>query len=332
MSLTEPSIIFKGVGSYLPEKVMTNHDLEKLVDTSDECIVTRTGISERRIAAEGETTSAMAVEAAKKAILNAGLEPKDIDLVIVGTMTPDYPFPATACIVQDKLGLRAIPAFDVSGACAGFCYCLEVASKMMLAGEYKHVLVIGSEKMSGILDWEDRATCVLFGDGAGAAVLGKTDKPNVGILGTMMGTDGKYLKLLYQPGGGSAQPITPDTLSARMNCLKMNGRELFKVVVRRLEQAMQELLDRYNIEPSDIACLIPHQANLRIVIALSQRFGIPMEKFFINLDRYGNTSAASIPIALDEAVTAKRIKSGDLVLLVSFGAGLTWGATLIQWH
>lgn len=332
MSKKAQSVIVKGVGSYLPDRVMTNADLASMVETSDEWIVTRTGIHERRIASPSEATSHMAFIAAKRALENAAISTDEIDLLIVGTMTPDYPFPSVACILQNRLGLPSIAAFDVQAACSGFSYAMEVAEKMLMAGNYRNALIIGADKMSSVVDWTDRATCVLFGDGAGAAVLSKVNEPAVGILDSQLGSDGTYLPLLYQEAGGSLNPSSIETISNRQNYLKMNGKELFKVVVRVLEQSILATLDRLQINKEDLACIVPHQANIRIIEALAQRIELPLEKFIINLNKYGNTSAASIPIALDEALRSQKIKKGDLILIVAFGAGLTWSTTLIKWY
>ena len=333
MSLTDPpSIIIKGVGAYVPEKRLTNEELSKIVDTSDEWIVTRTGIRERRIAAAGETASSMALSAARRALEHAEIAPQVIDLLIVATMTPDMPFPSTACLIQHELGLRSIPAFDIQAACSGYLYAQSLAANMIRSGHgYRNVLIVGVEKLSSILDWQDRATCVLFGDGAGAVVLSHKDQPNAGVLGTSLGSDGSNKDLLYMPGGGSACPPTPRSLEKGLHCLKMNGRETFKVAIRVMEQCCRELLKRFDLSPDAIACVIPHQANLRILEALSERLHIPIERFIVNIDRYGNTSAASIPIALEEAWQKGKLHSGDYILMVAFGAGLTWGASLIKW-
>lgn len=327
-----PSVIFTGIGAYAPQRILTNDELSQQVDTSDEWIRTRSGIRERRIAADGETTSDMATIAGQRAIAAAGLQPEDIDLLVVGTMSPDMPFPSTACIVQHKLGLRTIPAFDVSAACSGFLYILEVASSLIKAGTYRHALIIGAEKMSGLLDWQDRTTCVLFGDGAGACVLSRSDQPGVGILDTQLGSDGSNPSLLYMPAGGSACPPSYESVAARQHYLKMNGREVFKLAVRGMENACRQLLEENQVCPDSVRWIIPHQANSRIIDTLADRLALPAERFVINLDRFGNTSAASIPIAMQEAWQDQRIQSGDLILLTAFGAGLTWGATLLKWQ
>ena len=326
------SIIIKGIGTYAPPRILSNADLSKRVDTSDEWIQTRTGIRERRIAENGENCSDMAANAARKAIHHAGVPSDEIDLLIVATMTPDMLFPSTACLVQTKLGLRRIPCFDVEAACSGFLYVLDIAHHMLRSGNFRYALIIGSEKLSSILDWNDRSTCVLFGDGAGAVVLGRHDVPGVGILATKMAADGSEADILNMPGGGSTEPATVQTIDDRKHYLKMMGREVFKIAVRVMEQSALSILEEYSLDPDDVSCVIAHQANIRIIEKLSNRLGISMEKFPINLDRYGNTSAASIPLVLEEALDNGQIKSGDYVLSIAFGAGLTWASSLIKWH
>jgi 3-oxoacyl-[acyl-carrier-protein] synthase-3 len=326
------SIILQGLGSHVPAKRLTNDDLAHMVETSDEWIHSRSGIRERRIAGPDENPSDLGAQAARAALAKAGLAPADVDLLIVGTMTPDLPFPSTACLVQNKLGLRPIPAFDVAAACSGFLYILEVGTAMVRAGPYRNALIVGADKMSSVLDWQDRSTCVLFGDGAGAAVLAPSGENGVGVIGSVLRTDGGGAGLLLQPGGGAACPPTHASIEERKHFLKMNGKEIFKVAVREMEQVIRDLLAQHGLASSQISCVVPHQANIRILDALASRLEIPLERFVINIDRYGNTSAASIPIALDEALTTGRIHPGDYVVLVAFGAGLTWGATLIKWH
>lgn len=326
------SVVISGVGSYAPERVLTNEDLSHIVDTNDEWIRTRTGIRERRIAMEGESTSDMAAKAAAAALKNAGIAPDDVDMVIVGTVTPDMPFPNTACFVQAKLGLRKVPAFDVESACSGFIYTMDIARALMLVNGYRNVLVIGAEKLSSITNWEDRTTCVLFGDGAGAAVLSLSDEPDVGVLHTLLGADGSATNILCVPGGGSASPSTVETIERSLHYIHMQGREVFKHAVRVMCQSAIEIIERAGISAEDINVVIPHQANHRIIEALAQRMGIGLERFVVNLDRYGNTSAASIPIALAEAANEGRIRSGDYVLMVAFGGGLTWAAALLKWQ
>lgn len=318
-----------GLGFYLPKKVLTNADLEKTVETSDEWIRTRTGIRERRIAAEGENTSDLAVEAAKMALQNAKLTPADIDLILVATMTPDMPCPATACIVQKKLGASQAAATDVSAACSGFLYGLVMGQQFVASGTYKHVLVIGAEVLSRVVDWTDRSTCVLFGDGAGAAVLGPTTQGQ--ILATHLGSDGSGADLLKVPAGGVAQPASNESVAARGHFLKMNGTEVFKHAVRAMADACLKVVKKAGLTPEQIACVIPHQANIRIIEAVVERAGIPIEKVYLNVDRYGNMSAASTIVAFCEAVRDGRVKKGDYALLVAFGAGLTWGSAILKW-
>lgn len=325
------SIIIKGTGKYVPERIVTNDDLSKIVDTSDEWIFGRSGIKRRRIAADGETTSDMALKASKAAIESAGLTPHDIDLVIVTTVNPDMLFPSTACILQAKLGIRNnIPCFDLEAACSGFVYGMEVATSMMASGRYKNALVVSSEKMSSMLDWKDRSTCVLFGDGSGAVVLAASGEENVGILGNVLGADGSDTAMLCMPAGGSAMPPSERTVREGLHYLKMDGREVFKHAVRIMQEKALEVLDLCGVSAEDVALLIPHQANTRIIETVAKRLKIPSEKVYVNIENYGNTSSASIPIALDEVMRGGKVRKGDLVLLVAFGAGLTWGATLVR--
>lgn len=318
-----------GIGSYVPEKVLGNAELSLQVDTSDEWIQSRTGIAERRIAAKGQPTSDLAFHAAKRAIDAAQIQASEIDLVIVATITPDMAFPSSACLLQHKLGLGKVACFDLEAACSGFLYSLDVADGMLSSGRYKCALVIGAEKMSSIMDWKDRTTCVLFGDGAGAAIISaKGHGPK--LVGFRSGADGSNPSLLHQPAGGSSQPASALTIESRQHFLKMNGKEIFKSAVRVMEKATRELLSEHCLEINDVDHVIPHQANVRIVESMAQRLGIPMDKFFCNLDRHGNTSAASIPLALDEAIRKGIFKEGELTVLVAFGAGLTWSATLVR--
>ena len=319
-----------GVGSYVPVKILTNADLEKMVETSDEWITSRTGIKERRIAAANEFTSDLAAKAAERAMKMAGVVAEQIDLIIVATITPDMPFPATACLVQHKLGAKRAAAFDLEAACSGFIYGLEVAQQFIMSHTYDTVLVIGAEKLSSIVDWTDRNTCVLFGDGAGAAILQNRENSH-GSLTAVMGADGESADLLFMPGGGSRCPATKDSVDARLHYLLMEGKETFKSAVQAMCSAAQEVLQRCELDISQIKCVIPHQANRRIIDVVGERLGAKPEQLFVNLHRYGNTSAASVAIALDEAVAAGKIQRGDLVLMVVFGAGLTWGAAIIEW-
>jgi len=330
--MSSPSTVILGTGSYAPERILTNAELSKTVDTSDEWIRTRSGIRERRIAAAGEQTSDLGVQAARRALDDAGLKPADVDLVIVATFTPDMPMPSTACIIQQKLGLPNTAAcFDVNAACTGFVYALDTACAMIASGRYRHALVIGAEKLSAIVDWKDRTTCVLFGDGAGAVVIGTSPEPGRGLLGTKLGTLGDSVDLLCIPGGGSNAPATPASIAAGDHFLKMKGKEVFKLAVRAMDEAARDILEQHHLRADQISLVIPHQANLRIIEAISQYLELPMDRFFVNVDRYGNTSAASIPLALDEARRNGRVKAGDLNLLVAFGAGLTYGSALIRW-
>jgi len=318
------------VGSYVPERILNNAELEKLVDTSDEWIMSRTGISERRIASKHETTSDLATRAAGRALEHAKVLPMEIDLIIVATITPDMPFPSTACLVQRKIGAVRAAAFDIEAACSGFIYALEIGQQFIMSRTYETVLVIGAEKLSSIINWGDRNTCVLFGDGAGAAVL--RHRPNAhGLLTACMGSDGTKADLLCMPGGGSACPPTHESLAAGLHYLRMDGKETFKNAVNAMFTAATEALGRCELDIGQIKCIIPHQANRRIIDAVAERLNATPEQVFINLHKFGNTSAASVAIALDEAVATGRIQRGDLVLLIVFGAGLTWGAAVIEW-
>lgn len=326
------SVIIAGVGSYAPERILSNDDLSKMVDTSDEWIRTRSGIRERRIAADDEATSDLAIKAADAALLDANIKADEIDLLIVATCTPDYPMPATACVVQHKLGvLPHATCFDIAAACTGFLYATEIAYGQLLTGRYKCALVIGAEKLSTMVDWKDRTTCVLFGDGAGAMVLKKVDEVGIGIIGSDLGADGEMMELLYTPAGGSRLPASPLTLESRSHYMHMKGKEVFKNAVRVMETVAREMVEQHNLTFDQISLVIPHQANYRIIESLAGSLGVPMDRVYVNLDRYGNTSAASIPLAMDEARRAGRIKPGDYTLLVAFGAGLTYGSTLIRW-
>lgn len=320
-----------GTGSYLPEQVITNFDLEKLVDTSDEWIRQRTGIRERRMAEDDEATSDLCVRAARWAIKDANINPLDIQMILVATVTPDTFFPSTACYVQKGIGAKHASAMDISAACAGFLYGLDLADGLIRSGRYDTILVVGGEIFNKIVNWNDRGTCVLFGDGAGAAVVQATDEPK-GILASYIGSDGDYadIDLLGIPAGGSRMPVTQKAIDQKLDKIQMNGREVFKLGVRLMPEAAQRVLRQANVSIEDIDLLIPHQANLRIIEAVGDRLGMPREKVYINVDKYGNTSAATVIIALDEAIREGRAKPGDLLLLVTFGAGLTWGSTLLR--
>ena len=319
-----------GVGSYVPEKILTNADLEKMVETSDEWITTRTGIKERRIAAAGEFTSDLASKAALRAMKMAGVTAGQIDLIIVASITPDMPFPNTACIVQQKIGARRIPSFDIEAACSGFIYALEIGQQFILSRTYETVLVIGAEKLSSITNWQDRNTCVLFGDGAGAAILQHRANSH-GLLTTALGSDGGKAGLLSMPGGGSRCPASAQSVLDGLHFLRMDGKETFKNAVQAMCSAANEALSRCDLDITKIKCIIPHQANRRIIDVVGERLGATPEQLFINLHKYGNTSAASVAIALDEAVHSGKIARGDLIMIIAFGAGLTWGAAIIEW-
>ena len=318
-----------GLGAYLPEKVLTNFDLEKIVETTDEWIRTRTGISERHIAGENQSASDLALPAAQEALKSAGLTPNDIDLIIVATISPDMLFPSTACYLQAKLG-ASCGAFDMAAACSGFPYAVAVAEGFVKSGLYKNILVVGAEAITKFINWKDRATCVLFGDGAGAAVISRSTDGH-GILASYLGADGTQSNILQIPGGGSMFPPSETTVKDGLHYLKMQGPELFKIAVKTMEQAVLEVLKRENLTIKDVNCLIPHQANNRILQAVAERLEIPSEKVFINVDRYGNMSSASTAVALYEAVKTGTIKKGDYVVLVAFGGGLTWAANLLRW-
>ncbi len=319
-----------GTGSYVPERILTNAELEKLVDTNDEWITSRTGIKERRIAAEGEHTSHLAAKAAERAMEQAGITAHEIDLILVATVTPDTFFPSTACHVQRHLGAKEAACFDVSAACSGFLYGVEIAQQFIANHTYETILVIGADKLSSIMNWTDRNTCVLFGDGAGAAIL-RYRAGSHGVITTYMGSDGNYGDILHMPGGGCAIPVTKDNVDERLNTLHMNGRETFKQAVLSMSHSARHALDAADLTIDDLTCIIPHQANMRIIEALSERMKIPIEKFMVNLDRYGNTSAAAVAIALDEANRSGRFVEGDYILLVVFGGGLTFASSVIQW-
>jgi 3-oxoacyl-[acyl-carrier-protein] synthase-3 len=319
-----------GTGSYAPEKVLTNSELEKIVATTDEWITERTGIKERHIAGEKQATSDLAFEAAKNALRNAGVKAKDVDLIIVATMTPDMHMPSTACLLQHRLDAKKAAAFDVNAACSGFLYGLSIANSFIRSGQYKKILLIGAEMLSRFVDWQDRNTCVLFGDGAGAVVLDAASGSS-GILSVHMHTDGSLGDLLSIPAGGSRQPASKKTVDKKLHFVQMKGNETFKVAVKVLENLVIETLHWNNMKPSQLSYLVPHQANLRIIQATARRLGLSMDKVIVNISRYGNTSAASIPIALDEAARMEKFKRGDLLLLEAFGGGLTWASALVKW-
>jgi len=319
-----------GVGAYAPKRILTNADLEKMIDTNDEWIVQRSGIRERRIADESEATSDLAVRAAQQAIERANLVPEDIEFIAVGTTTPDMIFPSVGNIVQHRLGCRRAGSVDLLAACAGSIYSLSMGAQFIQTGKYRRVLCIGAETLSRITDFTDRGTCVLLADAAGAAVLEPSEDER-GLIDFDLYSDGQYWELLYMPGGGSRHPATKETVEARMHYAKMRGNEVFKVAVRLFVDCAQRILSRNGFSAADVDLFIPHQANLRIIEAAAKRVDLPMERVFVNVDRYGNTGAASVYVALEEAVGAGRLKRGDLVLVVAFGGGFSWGAALIRW-
>jgi 3-oxoacyl-[acyl-carrier-protein] synthase-3 len=322
-----------GIGSFAPAKVLTNNDLEKMVETSDEWIVTRTGISERRIAADDQDNSDMCVEAARGAFQMAGMTPADIDLILAGTVTPDFRLPSLACMIQKKLGAINAASMDIVAACAGFIHGLSVAQAYVKAGMYKRIMVFGSEKLSSITDYEDRNTCVLFGDASGAAIVTESDDDS-GILATYLKSDGTLDNLLYIPDGGTHAPCSHSNGDSRHrsnSCIRMNGNEVFKHAVRYMGDAAMRVIKEAGLTSDDVDLFVPHQANIRIIRATAERLKLPWEKVFLNIEKFGNTSAASVPLALDQAIREGRIKKGDNIVTVAFGGGLTWGAALIRW-
>lgn len=318
-----------GVGEYLPKKVLTNADLEKMVDTSDEWITTRTGIKQRRLVAKGEACSDLAIKAARDALADAKLKAEDVELIIVATVTADMKFPSTACIVQNALSAKKAICFDISAACAGFVYAAIMAQQFLARGACKNALIIGSEVLSSVTDWEDRNTCVLFGDGAGAAVLAEVKSG--GIISSYLGSDGEIYDILMVPAGGSRMPVTKEVLDKRLQYIAMRGNELFKLAVKAMHNAACVALERAALKAEDISLVIPHQANVRIIMAVAKKLGVSEDKIYLNIEKYGNISSASTATALCEAVREGRIKKGDIVLLDAFGAGLVWGACIIKW-
>lgn len=323
--------VIQGLGTYLPEKIVTNKDLENLVETTDEWIHTRTGIRERRIAEKGVAASDLGAKAAAIAIANAGLTSDSIDLIIVSTITPDNSFPSTACHIQRKLNIGNAACFDLSAACSGFPYALTTADAFLKTGAYRTALIVSTEVLSPFIDWTDRSTCVLFGDGAGACVLTVSNDDQKGILATYLGADGNYADILKIPAGGSALPPTHETIDDKMHTVKMQGSEVFKIAVRTMADSVLEVCKRAGITIDQVDCVVPHQANMRIINAMAERLSVPLDKIFINLDVYGNMSAASTAVALSEAVASGKIVSGNIAVLVAFGSGLTWGACAIKW-
>ena len=320
-----------GTGSYLPERILTNAELSSMVDTTDDWITTRTGIKSRRIAAKDEHTSDMAARAALAAMEQAGVQPAEIDLILLATASPDMIFPATACFVQTKIGAVNAACLDVSAACAGFLFAIEIAQQFITSHTYNTVLVIGAEKLSSITNWKDRNTCVLFGDGAGAAILRHRSESTHGIISTHIGSNGQYTDILYMPGGGCRTPITAENAHQNLQTIHMSGKDVYKQAVTSMLDASRKALDKAGLTIDDIACVIPHQANVRIIEAIADRLKIPLDRFFINLDHYGNTSAAAVAIALDEANRSGRLQKGDYILMVVFGGGLTWASSVIEW-
>lgn len=319
-----------GIGSFLPSKVLTNYDLEKIVDTSDDWITQRTGIKERRIVEDGVITSDLATQASLRAMEDAGVSPKDLDLIITSTITPDHLFPSTSCYIQQKIGATRACAFDILAACAGFIYALSIGRSFVESGTMKTVLVIGAECLSKITDYTDRKTCVLFGDGAGAVIIQKSSTKHE-ILDTNLAADGSQADVLIMPGGGARNPATLESIQQRMHYIKFKGKEVFKLAINNITNLIHETVEKNGIGLNDIDLIIPHQSNLRIIEATMEKIGLPMEKAFINIDKYGNTSSASIPIAIDEARREGRLKKGNIVMLVAFGGGLTWGSSIIRW-
>ncbi len=319
-----------GWGKAVPKRVMTNHDLRALVDTSDEWIRDRTGIGARRVAGDDETTASLSIDAAMLALDVAGISPSQLDLIIVATATPDHAFPSTACLVQDALGADKAGAYDLSAACSGFVYALNTAADAVKAGSASIVLVIGAETLSRVVNWKDRNTCVLFGDGAGAVVVQASDQPG-GVLASVLRSDGSGSELLIIPAGGSAQPITAEAIEKNQHTIQMNGREVYKFATRVVDRTTREVMHKAGWTAEQVDLLVPHQANIRIIEAASKSLGIPMERVFTNLEHYGNTSAASIPIAIAEAVEQGRLRPNDKVILIGFGAGLTWAAAAVTW-
>lgn len=318
-----------GVGEYLPAKILNNADLEKMVDTSDEWITTRTGIKQRRIVAPGQAASDLALKASQQALKDAQLKPEDLDLVIVATITPDMQFPSVAALLQHSLGAKKAVCFDISAACAGFVYAIITAQQFIASGTYKNALVVGTEVLTSVTDWKDRNTCILFGDGAGAAVLAPVKSG--GILSGYLGTDGSQADLLFMPAGGSRCPASHESLDNRLHYLKMRGNELFKIAVTIMSEAAKAALKQAGLECKDVDLVIPHQANVRILMAMAKKLDLPKEKIYLNIEKYGNMSSASTATALCEAVKEGRVKKGDIILLDAFGAGLVWGACVIEW-
>ena len=327
--MSQYGAIISGTGSCVPEHRLTNADLSKMVDTNDQWITQRTGIKERRIAQEGETTASLAAEAARRAIANAGLTPADIGLIVCGTITPEMTFPSTACFIAKELGLSDAPAFDLQAACSGFIYAMDTASQFVISGRYKHVLAIGAETLSRITDYTDRGSCILFGDGAGAVVLSRTEDPERGLIYSSLHADGNGWNMLYCPPG-SRHPISQKMIDSRGQYMKLNGRDVYKFAVNRFAELIQDAMTKCNLLPEQVAMIVPHQVNQRIIDSAIEKIGFPMERVFVNIEQMGNTSSASIPIALDEVWRSGRLKRGDAIIMVAFGAGLTWANAVVR--
>ena len=325
-----PHAAITGLGVAVPQKVMSNADFEKILDTSDEWIVQRTGIRDRRVVSSGESTATLATDAARCALAEAKVEPKDLDLIICATVTPEMLFPATACFVQDALEAKDVPAFDISAACSGFLYALAVGSQFIQTGTYRKVLVIGADVLSRFADYSDRGSCILFGDGAGAVVLQPTADENKGVLYTVMHADGAGWEYIHVPAGGSRTPATHETVAAKSHFVKMRGRDVYKFAVEKMQWLMEDCMSHCNLTVEQIDMVIPHQVNIRVIESAAEKYNFPMEKVFVNIDRYGNTSGASIPLAMEEAYRAGRIGPGSTLLLIAFGAGLTWAGGVVR--
>ena len=322
--------VIKGIGSAVPSRIMTNHDFEAILDTSDEWITKRTGVKERHLVSDGESSSTLAIEAAQKALKNAGLQPDDLDLIVCATISPDMPFPAVACLVQNALGAKDVPAFDVSAACSGFLYGLSIGSQFIETGKYKRVMVIGVDALSRFCDYTDRGSCILFGDAAGAVILEASEDQTKGIEYTVLHTDGGGWDYIHVPAGGVANPASEQTVKDGQHYVKMRGRDVYKFAVDKMLWLLGDCLEKCNLTVDDVDLVVPHQVNIRIIESATHKYNFPMEKVYVNIDRYGNTSAASIPLALDEAVAEGRVGPGSTVVMVAFGAGLTWAGAVVK--
>lgn len=325
-----PRAAIKGVGSAVPSKVMTNHDFESFLDTSDEWITKRTGIKERHLASGDETTASLATEAARKALDAAGLVATDLDLIVCATISPEMPFPSTACFIQDALGATDVPAFDISAACSGFIYALTVGSQFIETGRYKNILVIGVDVLSRFADFTDRGSCILFGDAAGAVVLQPTNEPDKGVQYNVMHANGGGWDYIHVPAGGTRTPTTAETVEQKLHVVKMRGRDVYKFAVEKMQWLLGDCMEKCNLKADDVDLVVPHQVNIRIIESATSKYNFPMEKVYVNIDRYGNTSGASIPLALDEAIKAGRVGPGSTIILVAFGAGLTWAGAVVK--